>query len=216
MLPIILSSRTLAPGPRVLTSAGDSQAPLCSTLRRSSTFGAVAMDSLSVLFSADQIHARVEALAREIEAAHPPDQTIHIVGVLRGGFAFTTDLVRALRRPTTVDFARISSYGDATQSSGHLTWHLTPDDVGGRHVLIVEDIVDSGRTLDGLRRHLSAQRPSTLRTVTFLDKPGRRQRSVPIDFVGFTVEDPEVFVVGYGLDLDQRYRELPYIARQVS
>ena len=171
------------------------------------------MGSLSVLFSADQIHARVDELAREIDSTYPANCTVHVVGVLRGGFAFTTDLVRSLRRPTTVDFARLSSYGDRTESSRRVTWHLTPDNVSARHVLIVEDIVDSGLTLDVLRRHLLDQGPSSLKTVSFLDKPGRRCRSVPVDFVGFTVPDPDIFVVGYGLDLDQRYRELPYIAR---
>ena len=171
------------------------------------------MGSLSVLFSGEQVHARVQALARQVERAYTADQTVHLIGVLRGGCVFTTDLLRALRRPTTIDFVRLSSYDAGTTSSGHVTWHLTPDAVGGRHVLIVEDIVDSGRTLDVLRRHLLDQNPASLKVVSLLDKPGRRQQEVAVDFVGFTVDDPHVFVVGYGLDLDQRYRELPYIAQ---
>lgn len=174
------------------------------------TLGRRAMSSLSVRFSADDIQTRVDTLAHEIEAAYPVGHDIHLVGVLRGAFLFLTDLTRCLTRPITLDFARLSSYGSDTVSSGTIAWHLTPDDVAGRHVLIVEDIVDSGRTLETLHQHLLTQKPESLRTVCLIDKPSRRRRKVLVDFIGFTVED--VFLVGYGLDLAGRYRDLPYIA----
>ena len=157
--------------------------------------------------SADQIHRRVAALAAEIDATYAPDATIHVVGVLRGAFLFTADLVRALRHPVTVDFARLVSYPRGTVADGPPRWRLTPEPVRGRHVLIVEDIVDTGHTLETLRAHLADQAPASLRTVSLLDKPERRRTSVPVEFVGFTIDD--VFVVGYGLDLDERHREWP-------
>ena len=162
------------------------------------------------LFSADRIQRRVGELAADIEASTPPEVTIHLVGMLAGGFIFLADLARAFSRPVTIDFARGASYGNGKQSSGVTSWSLEPRDLRGRHVLIVEDIVDTGTTLSALRGRLLAQRPAWLRTVCLLDKPSRRRCRVPIDFVGFTIDD--VFVVGYGLDHAENYRHLPYIA----
>lgn len=163
-----------------------------------------------VIFSATQIHTRVRELARQIDHVYRDDGTIHIIGVLRGAFVFTSDLVRALTTPTTIDFAQVSSYEDGTESRGHVTWRLIPDHVEARHTLIVEDIVDTGRTLEALRAHLLAQRPASLRVVSLLSKRRRRQRPVSIDFTGFEIDD--VFAVGYGLDLAGKYRELPHLA----
>ena len=171
---------------------------------------AVGAPSLVPLFSAHQIQRRVEELAADIEASTPPEITIHLVGILAGGFIFLADLARAFSRPVTIDFARSASYGNGKQPSGFPRWSLEPRDLCGRHVLIVEDIVDTGTTLRALRSRLLAQRPAWLRAVCLLDKPSRRRCEVPIEFVGFTIDD--VFVVGYGLDHAEKYRHLPYIA----
>ena len=168
------------------------------------------MRELTVLFSAEQVATRVRELAEEIDSTYRTVGSVHVIGVLRGGFTFTSDLVRGLKTPTTIDFARVSSYGNGANTTGTVSWQLIPDDICDRHTLIVEDIVDSGITLDVLRSHLLAQRPASLRVVTLLNKPLRRHRNIPIDFTGFVIADE--FVVGYGLDLAEKYRELPYIA----
>ena len=171
---------------------------------------AVDAPPLAPLLSADRIQRRVRELAADIEASTPPEVTIHLVGMLAGGFIFLADLARAFDRPVTIDFARGASYGDGKTSSGDFTLTLEPRKLGGKHVLIVEDIVDTGITLRALRGRLLAQHPRWLRTVCLLDKPSRRQCRVPVDYVGFTIDD--VFVVGYGLDYAENYRHLPYIA----
>ena len=163
------------------------------------------------LFSADQIQLRVRELAAAIEQDAPPEITIHLVGALTGGFVFLADLARAFSRPVTIDFARCTSYGSGTTSSGSLVWTLQPRDVHGKYVVVVDDIVDTGTTLRGLRAYLERQRPRQLRAACLLNKPSRRKSDVPIEFIGFTIED--IFVVGYGLDHAERYRHLPYIAR---
>ena len=168
------------------------------------------MSELTILFSAAQIDARVEELAQEIDAAYQGIGTIHLIGVLRGGFIFISDLARKLKTPVTIDFAQVSSYSNGTHTTGTVSWQLIPDDVRDQHTIIVEDIVDTGITLDVLRAHLLAQRPASLRVVTLLNKPHRRQRPIPVDFTGFIIDDE--FVVGYGLDLAEKHRELPYIA----
>lgn len=168
------------------------------------------MGDFRVLFSADQIQTRVSTLAQEIDAAYTPDDVLHLISVLRGGVMFTADLMRALSHALTLDFVRPESYGTSTRSSGTISWHLNSEHVTGRNVIIVEDIIDTGHTLAALQERLRRQSPATLRTVCLLDKPERRDRAVRIDFVGFTI--PDRFVVGYGLDLDQRHRELPHIA----
>lgn len=161
------------------------------------------------LISADAIAARVKAMAGEIEAAVPPG-ILHVVVVLRGAFVFAADLIRAIRRDVRCDFLGVRSYGSATESSGVV--QITQDlgmPIDGRHVLLVEDIVDTGLTVRHLLDLLATRRPASLRVCTLLDKPDRRQTQVPVDFVGFQI--PNHFVVGYGLDHDQRYRNLPYV-----
>jgi hypoxanthine phosphoribosyltransferase len=133
-----------------------------------------------------------------------------LVGVLKGAFIFLADLVRALEFPVEVDFVRLASYGAGTQSSGEV--RVTKDveiPLQGRHVLIVEDIVDVGLTLEVLRRHLAAKQPASLKICCFIDKTERRQVAVPLDYVGFTV--PKGFLVGYGLDCGERLRTLPEV-----
>ena len=162
------------------------------------------------IISAAAIAARVEDLGRDIDKGLPPGP-MTVVGVLRGAFIFMADLVRAVPRPMTCDFLAVRSYGDATVSSGVV--EITRDistPIAGRHVLLVEDIVDTGLTLKYLVDLLSARGPATLHTCALLSKPSRRRIEVPVDFIGFEV--PDEFVVGYGLDFAERYRNLPFIA----
>jgi hypoxanthine phosphoribosyltransferase len=166
---------------------------------------------VQVLLTEAQIQRRVRELAGEIAADYGPDEEIHLVCVLKGGFMFLSDLVRALRARVTLDFIALSSYGKGTKSSGEVRLLKDVDHaLEGRHVIIVEDIVDTGLTLHYLQEILRARSPKSLRTVCLLSKPSRREVDVRVDYVGFTIEDR--FVVGYGLDYDERYRELPYIA----
>lgn len=165
---------------------------------------------LSVLLSAERIHARVASLACEIAAEYGPDEDLHLVAILKGAFLFLGDLIRAMNRHVTVDFMAVSSYGKGTRSSGEV--RMVKDlDAGleGRNVIIVEDIVDTGLTLSYLQEILRARSPKSLRTACLLSKPSRRKVDVKVEYVGFTIEDH--FVVGYGLDYGERYRNLPYI-----
>ena len=161
------------------------------------------------LISAATIAKRVTELGAEIDARMPPGP-LTVVGVLRGAFVFMADLVRTIPRPMTCDFLGVRSYGDTTVSSGVV--EITSDlgtTITDRHVLLVEDIADTGLTLKYLLDVLAARGPASLRTCALLSKPSRRMIDVPVDFVGFEV--PDKFVVGYGLDAGQLYRNLPYI-----
>jgi hypoxanthine phosphoribosyltransferase len=163
-----------------------------------------------VLIDQPAIAGRVAELARDIQRETPAGAPVHFVAVLKGAFVFLSDLVRAFDAPVTCDFLAVSSYAAGQTPSGEV--RLTKDldhGLNGRHVVLVEDIVDSGATLAYLRGMLCARGPASLRTVCLLDKPSRRRVAVPIEYVGFTI--PDTFVVGYGLDLDERYRHLPYI-----
>jgi hypoxanthine phosphoribosyltransferase len=165
----------------------------------------------SVLLSSEQIQARVRELAREIVRDHPEPADLHLICVLKGAFMFQADLIRALARPVTIDFMAVSSYAKGTTTSGEV--RLIKDlDTGlqGRNVIIVEDIVDTGLTLSYLQEILHARGPRSLRTACLLSKPSRRVVDVKVDYVGFTIEDK--FVVGYGLDYAEKYRNLPYIS----
>ena len=164
----------------------------------------------AVLFTPDRIRERVRQLGAEICAGYEDECELHLVSVLKGGVVFLADLMRLLPRPATVDFVRLASYGSGTLSAAppRLVKDLDGD-VAGRDVLIVEDIVDTGRTLALLIDTVRARGPRSLRTVTLLDKPSRRRVEVDIEHVGFTI--PDRFVVGYGLDYAERYRHLPYI-----
>ena len=166
--------------------------------------------SLKALIPAPAIAERVATLGAEVAAAIP-DGDLLVVGVLRGAFIFMADLVRALPRPHTCDFLAVRSYGDATETSGVV--EITNDlglPIEGKHVLLVEDIVDTGLTLKYLVGLLAARKPASLRICALLSKPSRRRVEVKVDFLGFEV--PDVFVVGYGLDAAQKHRHLPYIA----
>jgi hypoxanthine phosphoribosyltransferase len=165
---------------------------------------------MEILLTADQIHQRVGELADEIERDYPADDEIHLVGVLKGGFVFMADLVRAMSARVTMDFIAVSSYAQ-TKSTGEV--RLVKDlDSGleGRHVIIVEDIVDTGLTLTYLQDILRARAPRSLKTACLLSKPSRRKVDVVVEYIGFTIEDK--FVVGYGLDYAEKYRNLRDIA----
>ncbi len=160
------------------------------------------------LISAADIHARVQALGDEIRRDHPDG--VHLVCVLKGAFVFLSDLARAIGGSVTLDFIAVSSYGSSTKSSGQVQLLKDLDSpLEGRDVIIVEDIVDTGLTLTYLQEILRARSPRSLRTACLLSKPSRRKVDVPVEYVGFTIEDK--FVVGYGLDYDERYRHLPHI-----
>ncbi len=166
--------------------------------------------SETILLSTERIQRRVRELGEEIARDYPPDVDLHLVCVLKGAFMFLGDLIRALDRPVTIDFMAVSSYAKGTTSSGEV--RLVKDlDTGlqGRNVVIVEDIVDTGLTLSYLQEILRARAPRSLRTACLLNKPSRRVVDVDVDYIGFTIEDR--FVVGYGLDYGEKYRNLPYI-----
>lgn len=161
------------------------------------------------LISAERIASRIDELGADIARDHP-DGDLLLVGVLRGSFVFLADLARKIDRPVAVDFLGIASYGDATESSG--VTRITNDLAGpiaGKDVLLVEDIVDTGLTISYLLDLLRDRGPKSVRVAALLHKPARMKRQVRIDYVGFTI--PDEFVVGYGLDYAQQYRNLPYI-----
>jgi hypoxanthine phosphoribosyltransferase len=167
------------------------------------------MLSPRVLFDPSTLATRVADLAAEIRADVPEDD-IHFVGVLKGAVPFMADLIRAVPGRVTIDFIAVSSYGSGTSSSGEVRMLKDVDaSLDGRHVVIVEDIVDTGLTLHYLQDLLRLRNPKSLRTACLLSKPSRRKVDVPVEFIGFTIDDH--FVVGYGLDYDEQYRNLPYI-----
>jgi hypoxanthine phosphoribosyltransferase len=161
------------------------------------------------LYSAAQIRKATIGLASQLNSDYKGHQ-IQFLGVLKGSFLFLADLVRHITVPCTVDFVRLSSYGAATASSGAVNKVMPwSDPVRDRHLVVVEEIVDSGNTLARLLADLQAEGPASLRVCTLIDKRGRRETPVPVDYHGFVLEDG--FVVGYGLDYDERFRNLPDI-----
>ena len=162
------------------------------------------------LISAKTIAARIEDLAREIEAEFAETEQLVVVGLLRGSFIFIADLVRELDLPVEVDFIEASSYGDGMESSREV--RILKDlraAIGGRDVLLVEDIIDTGHTLAKVTDYLATRAPRRLRTIALLDKPARREVDFTADWIGFSI--PDAFVVGYGIDFAQRDRNLPHI-----
>ena len=165
----------------------------------------------NVLLSEAAIKERITTLAAEIERDYPAGDEIHLVAVLKGGFMFMADLVRAMSERVTMDFMAVSSYAKGTTSSGQVKVLKDLDsNLEGRHVIVVEDIVDTGLTLHYLQDLLKARAPKSMKTACLLSKPSRRKIEVQVDYIGFTIEDH--FVVGYGLDYAEKYRNLPYIA----
>ena len=166
-------------------------------------------DIQEVLFSEEQLKTRVNEIAQEIERDYAGKE-IMLISVLRGSFIFMADLCRAIDLDCTLDFMSVSSYGKGTSSSGQV--QITKDlseDISGRHIIVVEDILDSGLTLSYLRELLRDRHPNSIKIVTLLNKPARRTADIQPDYCCFEV--PDEFVVGYGLDFDERYRNLPYV-----
>lgn len=163
---------------------------------------------LKVLIPAEKIAERVRVLGGQIAQDYPAGEPLLLAGVLRGAWVFLADLARAISRPVQIDFLHTTSYGEGTTSSGEVKLiHDLDTSIEGMHVILVEDIVDTGITLNYLLRVLSQRNPKSLAIASFLDKPSRRQRPVEIRYLGFEV--PNRFVVGYGLDAGGEYRNLP-------
>lgn len=166
-------------------------------------------DIESILMSEETLHKRVCELGETISRDYAGKEVL-MVGVLRGAFVFMADLARAITIPLAIDFMAVSSYGASTSSSGVVRIIKDFDEnVEGKHILIVEDIIDSGLTLKYLYNQILSRKPASVRICTLLDKPERRKTDVPVDYNGFSI--PDAFVVGYGLDYAERYRNLPYI-----
>ena len=166
-------------------------------------------DNIRVLISEEEVSKKIKVLAEEISKDYEGKQ-VHLICVLKGGVFFTCDLAKAITVPVTFDFMSVSSYGDATESSGRIKIVKDLDDsIENKDVLIVEDIIDSGRTLSHLMELLKNRKPKSIKLCTLLDKPSRRVTEVKVDYCGFEI--PDEFVVGCGLDYAQRYRNLPYI-----
>jgi len=163
-------------------------------------------DTMKPLFTQEQIAARVRALGREISEVYGEDEIL-LVGVLKGSFLFFADLSREISSPVLIDFVRLASYGSETRSSGIVEMRKDLEiSVKGRDVLIVEDIIDSGLTLESLYHRLLMRQPNSLRICTLIDKRSRREVDIEADFVGFNMDDG--FIIGYGLDYDERFRNL--------
>lgn len=161
------------------------------------------------MFTEEQIREKVIELGKQIENDYRGEEVL-VVGILKGANVFTCDLIRQIDLDVKIDFMSVSSYGSGTESSG--TVRILKDldtDIKGRNVLIVEDIIDSGRTLSNLVKELQIREPKSLKLCTLLDKPSRRVVDVDVEYVGFEIEDK--FIVGYGIDYAEKYRNLPYI-----
>ena len=164
-------------------------------------------EKLKVLLRGAEIRRRVKGLARQIER-DCKGEPIHLICILKGACIFLADLLRELRLPVSVDFIAVSSYGKGSLPSGEV--RITKDldqSIEGMHVIIVEDILDTGLTLNYLYRILQSRKPKTLKIAALLDKPARRVKDIAVDYIGFKI--PDQFVVGYGLDYAERYRNLP-------
>lgn len=163
-----------------------------------------------VVYTADDIKKRVKELGRQISEEYAGKEII-LVCILKGSFAFTADLAREIDIPCSIEFMQVSSYSNSTQSSGSLK--IIKDinvPVDGKHLIIIEDIIDTGITLNNLKKMFVTRNPASIKLCAFLDKPSRREAPIEADYVGYEVEDN--FLVGYGLDYAQHFRNLPYIA----
>ena len=166
-------------------------------------------ERIEVLLSEEEVDARIKALAEQISKDYEGKE-VHLICVLKGSVFFICELAKRITVPVTLDFMSVSSYGMDTKSSGVVRIVKELDEsIKGRDVIVIEDIVDSGNTLSYLLEMLSDRKPESLRLCTLLDKPERRRKPVKVDYVGFQI--PDEFVVGYGLDYAQKYRNLPYV-----
>ena len=166
-------------------------------------------EKISVLISENDVDAKIAEIGRQISEEYAGKQ-VHLICILKGSVFFTCELAKRITVPVSMDFMSVSSYGDGTSSSGIVKIAKDLDEtIEGKNVIVIEDIIDSGRTLSYLLEILQKRNPNSMRLCTLLDKPDRRVRDVKVDYVGFAI--PDEFVVGYGLDYAQRYRNLPYI-----
>lgn len=166
-------------------------------------------DQVDIMFSEEEVAAKIKEMGRQISEDYA-GKSIHMVCVLKGGVFFMTELAKRISVPVSMDFMCVSSYGNETKSSGNLIIKKDLDEpIEGMDVLVVEDIIDSGRTLSNLLELLKERNPKSLKLCTLLNKPDRRVVDVDIDYNGYTI--PDEFVVGYGLDYAQKYRNLPFI-----
>lgn len=166
-------------------------------------------EKISVLISSEELQKRIEELAGQIEKDYE-GKSIHLICILKGSVFFTCALAKRLSIPVTMDFMQVSSYGTGMDSSGKIQIKKDLEEsIEGRDVLVIEDIIDSGNTLSYLLPELKSRKPASIRLCTLLDKPERRVAEVTVDYTGFEV--PDKFVVGYGLDYAQKYRNLPYV-----
>ena len=166
-------------------------------------------DRISVLISEEDVDKRIADMAAEISERYA-GQEIHLIGILKGSIFFMCELAKRITIPVTMDFMSVSSYGDGTKSSGVVKINKDLDEsIQDKNILVVEDIIDSGRTLSYLLKNLADRGPASIELCTLLDKPDRRVVEVDVNYVGFEI--PDAFVVGYGLDYAQKYRNLPYI-----
>ncbi|MBR9856970.1 MAG: hypoxanthine phosphoribosyltransferase [Gammaproteobacteria bacterium] len=169
---------------------------------------------VDVLISTEEVNARIQALGDQINAHYQGVDELVMVGLLRGSCVFMADLCRKLTLPVRLDFMTASSYGSSMESNRDVRILKDLDDeIHGKHVLIVEDIIDTGYTLSKVKEILSLRNPASLTICSLLDKPDRREVQVPVDWIGFTI--PDEFVVGYGIDYAQLYRNLPYIGKVI-
>ena len=166
-------------------------------------------ENIRVMISEQEVETRIAALGKQISEDYK-GRSVHLVCILKGSVFFTCELAKRITVPVTMDFMSVSSYGDDTKSSGVVRLVKDLDEpLEGKDVLVIEDIIDSGRTLSYLLENLGSRKPASLRLCTLLDKPDRRVKDVKVDYSGFEI--PDEFVVGYGLDYAQKYRNLPYI-----
>ncbi len=166
-------------------------------------------ETIKVMISEQEVDAKIREIGKKISEDYAGKQ-VHLIGILKGSVFFVTELAKRITIPVTLDFMSVSSYGDGTSSSGVVRIAKDLDEsLEGKDVIVIEDIIDSGRTLSYLLDVLSKRNPNSMKLCTLLDKPDRREKEVEVEYVGFEI--PDEFVVGYGLDYAQKYRNLPFI-----
>ena len=166
-------------------------------------------EKVRVMISEEEVDAKIAEIGKQISEEYAGEQ-VHLVCILKGSVFFTCELAKRITVPVSLDFMSVSSYGDGTSSSGIVKIAKDLDEtIEGKNVIVIEDIIDSGRTLSYLLEVLQKRNPKSMKLCTLLDKPDRRVKDVKVDYVGFAI--PDEFVVGYGLDYAQKYRNLPYI-----
>ncbi|MDN2480260.1 hypoxanthine phosphoribosyltransferase [Vibrio agarivorans] len=169
---------------------------------------------VEIMISEQEVQERIRTLGKEITEQYQGSEDLVLVGLLRGSFVFMADLARAIDLTHQVDFMTASSYGNSMESSRDVKiLKDLDDDIKGKDVLLVEDIIDTGNTLNKVKELLSLREPKSIRICTLLDKPSRREVDVPVDWIGFSI--PDEFVVGVGIDYAQKYRHLPYIGKVI-